>query len=113
MTAVNDAPTYAAGVLSVEVAEDTAGIGTVATADGGVRCSPMWMATHLTVALSDRSSNEGALFSTVPDVSLDTDTSVIVLQGGALNANANGEWTAVGGIERRRSGYVQQWVRQQ
>ena len=94
VTAVNDAPTYAAGVLSVEVAEDTAGT---------VPSPPLTVASDvsdvdgdaLTVALSDRSSNEGALFSTVPDVSLDTDTSVIVLQGGALNANANGVWTAV------------------
>ena len=78
-------------VLSVEVAEDTASVPAlmvatdVADVDGDA----------LTVALSDRSSNEGALFSTAPTVSLDTDTSVIVLQGGALNANANGVWTAV------------------
>ena len=94
VTAVNDEPTYTAATLSTIVAEDTA---------GAIPPAPMTVATGvsdvddgdvLTVLLEGRSSNEGSLFSTVPTVSLNTGTSVIVLQGGTLNANANGRWTA-------------------
>ena len=106
VTAENDAPTFAAGTLSVTVAEDTAGAVptpplTVATDVGDIDNAPADLTVML---LNGRSTPTSvgldvgdaaiALFATAPTVSLDVDTSVIVLQDGVLNADANGVWTA-------------------
>ena len=109
VTAENDAPTFAAGTLSVTVAEDTAGAVptpplTVATDVGDI---DNVLADLTVMLLNVRSTPTSvgldvgdaaiALFATAPTVSLESSgvgASVIVLQDGTLNADANGVWTA-------------------
>ena len=94
----NDPPAYTVATLSAMTDEDMPtvfGASTELTVATGVSDADGDM---LTVSLVGRSSNERALFATVPEIILmDNETLMgneIVLDGGVLAANAHGVWTA-------------------
>ena len=92
VTPVNDAPVFTVGTTVMTVPEDSGSLSSLAVATGVSDIE----GNALSVTLADASSVPDDLFATLPDVTLSGAVGVqsIVLSGGRLYANANGEWTA-------------------
>ena len=93
VTPVNDAPAFTVGTTVMTVPEDSGSLSSVIVATGVSDID----GDALSVTLADASSVPDDLFATLPDVALSGAVGVqsIVLSGGRLYADANGEWTAM------------------